>query len=52
MKNNNFEFVETSGLYYWREKKEESFLKALLAGFLLMVGLGLIFLIGIGIDNK
>ena len=50
MKNNKYEFMETAGLGYWREKKEESFLKALLAGFLLMIGIGLIFLIGIALQ--
>jgi len=57
MKNNKYEFAEIDGLTYLKAKlkkvkKEESFLRAILAGVLLMIGLGLIFLIGIGIDNK
>ena len=52
MKNNNYEFAEIDGLTYLKAKlkkvkKEESFLRALLAGVLLMIGIGLIFLVGI-----
>ena len=52
MKNNNYEFAEIDGLTYLKAKlkkvkKEESFLRALLAGGLLMIGIGLIFFVGV-----